>query len=70
VRYAVLKHKDLAKLVDHVNTALKEGWQLQGGVSVGTERDPHWCDAMGHFYVQAVVQGEDGVAHSKEYEHG
>jgi hypothetical protein len=33
MRYTIVKHDSLEKLVDHVNALFVEGWQLAGGCS-------------------------------------
>lgn len=35
MRYAVVKHRRLQDTVSHVNAAMREGWQVLGGVAYG-----------------------------------
>jgi hypothetical protein len=45
--------EDFNYFLSSVNKALKEGWKLQGGVSIGeTEND--------HIYAQALIKEEQG----------
>jgi hypothetical protein len=49
VTYRVIRDYDLDEFVQRVNLALKEGWQLQGGVCISHRPNDH------EIYLQALV---------------
>ena len=52
IKYQILYSNSLSRLTLSVNDHLSDGWQLQGGVSVGLSKDEV-------IYVQAVIKYED-----------
>jgi hypothetical protein len=52
MKYKLVYDSDYEQFIGKVNSALADGWTLQGGVAVRTQGD-HWV------YYQALVTWED-----------
>ncbi len=52
--YAILKHENPVHMVDHVNAALREGWQPHGGIAIAPSDSLDRSSPL--IFVQAMVR--------------